>query len=59
MTRDFFQKVLTLNGYLTRRYLYMVETSGDVRRIVRYRRSPSGDVWMISDNAYVCAVYAA
>lgn len=59
MTRNFFAKVMISGGYLTRRYLYMIETSNDVRRIVRYRRDAQGNAWLTPDNAYVCAVYSA
>ena len=60
MTREFFNKVLAGNGAVTKRYLYLVETCGDVRRIVRYRRTSGGVVWLAAagkDAGYVCAVY--
>ena len=64
MTREFFNKVLAAGGAVTRRYLYMVETCGDVRKIVRYARRQDGSVWLPASAAaadhsgYVCAVYA-
>lgn len=56
MTRSFFNRVLSAGGAVTRKYFYMVEVAGDVRRIVRYPRRVDGAVWL-SDPAYVCAVY--
>ena len=63
MTRAFFSRVLAAGGAVTRRYLYMVETSGDTRKIVRYPRRQDGSVWLpasaaAADAGYVCAVYA-
>lgn len=61
MTREFFNSVLAAGGRVTRRYLYMVETCGDVLKIVRYRRTVDGAVWLSRagvDAGYVCAVYS-
>lgn len=60
MTRSFFSRVLAAGGAVTRRYFYLVEVAGDVRRIVRYRRTSDGAVWLSgagADAGYVCAVY--
>lgn len=60
MTRKFFSRVLSAGGAVTRRYLYLVEVVGDVRRIVRYRRTTDGAVWLSGagvDAGYICAVY--
>ena len=57
MTRKFFSRVLAAGGAVTRKYFYMVEVCGDVRKIVRYPRRAGGAVWL-SDPAYVCAVYS-
>ena len=56
MTRAFFSRCLAAGGAVTRKYFYLVETCGDVRKIVRYPRRVDGAVWL-SDPAYVCAVY--
>ena len=60
MTRSFFNRVLAAGGAVTRRYLYLIEVCGDVRKIVRYRRTADGAVWLSGagvDAGYVCAVY--
>ena len=63
MTRSFFSKVLSVGGAVTRKYFYLVETFGDVVRIVRYPRRQDGSVWLPASSAtaekagYVCAVY--
>lgn len=60
MTRKFFSRCLAAGGAVTRRYLYLVEVRGDVRVIVRYRRTSDGAVWLSRsgvDAGYVCAVY--
>ena len=63
MTRSFFSRCLAAGGAVTRRYFYLVETVGDVRRIVRYPRRVDGSVWIPASAAteaaagYVCAVY--
>lgn len=56
MTRAFFSRCLAAGGAVTRKYFYLVEVAGDVRRIVRYPRRADGAVWL-SDPVYVCAVY--
>ena len=61
MTRKFFSRVLAAGGAVTRRYFYLVEVCGDVRKIVRYRRTTDGAVWLSGtgvDAGYVCAVYS-
>lgn len=57
MTRSFFARCLACGGAVTRKYFYMVEECGDVRKIVRYPRKVDGSCWL-SDPAYVCAVYS-
>ena len=62
MTRAFFSRCLAAGGAVTRKYFYLVEMCGDVRKIVRYRRTNDGEVWLSGagvDAGYVCAVYPA
>ena len=56
MTRRFFGKVLAAGMIRTAKYLYMVEVSAGLKKIVRYALNPDGSVWFA--NGYVCAVYA-
>lgn len=56
MTRKFFNRVLAGNCAITKKYLYTVEVSDGLKKIIRYRRRPDGSCWF--DDAYICAVYA-
>ena len=57
MTRKFFENVLHNGNKTTRKYLYMLETCGDLIKIVRYPRKWSDGVNPLN-MGYVCAVYA-
>lgn len=56
MTRKFFNRVLSTDGAITKKYLYTVEVSNGLKKIIRYSRRPDGSCWF--ESPYVCAVYA-
>lgn len=53
MTREFFNRVLSSSVVLTRQYVYRVEVSNCLKKIVRYPINHTD-----TTDGYVCAVYA-